>query len=328
MYVAHVAPVPGPARVLELSEYLTMPLFALLVGVSAQLGARSATGVRWWRSTAVRAAVLIGLGVALERAGAQVVIVLVHLGVLVLVAGVLTRLSTVAVAAVATAATVAGPVLLGRAAPGAVDEGGWATAAQDVVWGGGPYRLLTMVVYAALGIVVSRWWLRGAPARSVLLPGAVGVVLLMAAAVMLAAEQLGRIDLVPYSGTLQETVLDVLLTVGVLGVGLASARGVARVRAGRRAVSVLAAAGAMTLTLYAIQVLWLAYDVRVLHPGQADDSWANLAVLVGGSLVLAATWVALVRREPWRKGPVEGLVGALVRGRGPTSPSRTEELLT
>ena len=38
MYVAHVAPSSGPGRVLELSEYLTMPLFALLVGVGAQLG--------------------------------------------------------------------------------------------------------------------------------------------------------------------------------------------------------------------------------------------------------------------------------------------------
>ncbi len=35
----------------------------------------------------------------------------------------------------------------------------------------------------------------------------------------------------------------------------------------------------MTLTLYTLQVLWLAYDVRVLHPGARDDSWTNLAVL-------------------------------------------------
>src|SRR5688500_14735395 len=171
MYVAHVAPGPGPLRLLELSEYLTMPLFALLVGVSAQLGARSGTGVRWWRSMGVRAAVLIGLGVALEQAGAQVVIVLVHLGVLVVVAGLLTRLSTVTVAAVATVAFVAGPVLLQRAAPGIFDERGWLTEVARLVWGDGPYRFLAVVVYAALGVVVSRWWLRGAPARSVLVPG-------------------------------------------------------------------------------------------------------------------------------------------------------------
>jgi hypothetical protein len=71
----------------------------------------------------------------------------------------------------------------------------------------------------------------------------------------------------------------------------------------------------MTLTLYALHILWLAYDVQVLHPRQHDDSWTNLAGLVAGSLVLTSTWVVLVRREPWRKGPVEGLVGVLVGGR-------------
>ena len=57
---------------------------------------------------AVRAAVLIGLGLALDLAGAQVVIVLVHLGVLVVVAGLFARLPVAAVVAVAVAAFVVG----------------------------------------------------------------------------------------------------------------------------------------------------------------------------------------------------------------------------
>ena len=122
MYVAHVAPVPGPAHVLELSEYLTMPLFALLVGVGAQLGVWAAGPAtrRWWWSMAVRATVLVGLGLVLDLAGAQVVIVLVHLGVLVLVAGPLARLPLAAVVAVAVAAFVVGgtpssrPLRVGR----------------------------------------------------------------------------------------------------------------------------------------------------------------------------------------------------------------------
>ena len=301
MYVAHVAPVPGPAHVLELSEYLTMPLFALLVGVGAQLGVRSAAadtrGRRWWWSMVVRAAVLVALGLALDRAGAQVVIVLVHLGVLLVVAGPLARLPLAVVVAVAVAALVAGQT----------------TEMARFVWADGPYRLLPMVLYAAVGVLLSRWWLCGARARSVVLPLAFGCGLLVLAAAMLAAEQLGRLDLVPYSGTAQETVLDTLLAAGVLGVGLAAARLLSRIAAGRRLVSVLAAAGAMTLTLYALQILWLAYDVRVLHPGQPDDSWVNLAVLLGGSLALAWAWPAVVRRQPWRKGPLEGPVGVLAR---------------
>ena len=301
MYVAHVAPVPGPAHVLELSEYLTMPLFALLVGVGAQLGVRSAAagtrGRRWWWSMVVRAAVLVALGLALDRAGAQVVIVLVHLGVLLVVAGPLARLPLAVVVAVAVAALVAGQT----------------TEMARFVWADGPYRLLPMVLYAAVGVLLSRWWLCGARARSVVLPLAFGCGLLVLAAAMLAAEQLGRLDLVPYSGTAQETVLDTLLAAGVLGVGLAAARLLSRIAAGRRLVSVLAAAGAMTLTLYALQILWLAYDVRVLPPGQPDDSWVNLAVLLGGSLVLAVLWPAVVRPAPWRTGPLEGPVGVLAR---------------
>ena len=319
MYVAHVAPVPGPAHVLELSEYLTMPLFALLVGVGAQLGAWSpgTTLQRWW-SIAVRATVLVVLGLALERAGAQVVIVLVHLGVLVVVAGLLIRLPGLVVALVAAAAVVVGELLLRTDPTDILMRDAWTTDAARFVWVGGPYRLLPMVLYAAIGIGLARWWLRGPRARSVLLPGVVGSVLLVIAAAMLAAEQAGRVDLVPYSGTLQETLLDALVAAGVLGVGLAVARAVDGVRVGRAALTVLAAAGAMTLTLYALQILWLAYDVRVLHPGQADDSWTNLAVLLVGSLVVAGTWHAVVRRRPWRKGPIEGLVATATAALGPT----------
>lgn len=299
MYVAHVAPVPGPARVLELSEYLTMPLFALLVGVGAQLGAwSSASALHASWSTAVRAGVLVGLGLTLELAGAQVVIVLVHLGVLVVVAGVLARQPLVAVVVVAVGAFVVGP----------------ATGIASSGWAGGPYHPLPMVVYAMIGILLSRWWLRGPRTRSVLLPLAIGSGLLVVAATMLAAEQLSRIDLVPYSGTAQETLLDTLLAAGVLGVGLAGARALSRTPGGRRSVLMLAAAGAMTLTLYVLQVLWLAYDSRVLHPGRPDDSWVNLALLLGGSLAVAWVWPALVRRDPWRAGPLEGAVTAVVRG--------------
>ena len=151
---------------------------------------------------------------------------------------------------------------------------------------GGPYRLLPMVLYAALGIVLARWLLRGAGRRARLAPAAVGAGLLVVAAGMLAAEQRGLVDLVPYSGTLQETVVDALVAAGVTLVGLAVARSLDR-RA-PRLVAAAAAVGAMTLTLYSLQVLWLAYDVRVLHPGAADDSWTNLAVLLVGSLVVTA----------------------------------------
>jgi hypothetical protein len=314
MYVAHVAPIPGPAHVLELSEYLTMPLFALLVGVGAQLGAWSSASAsrRWW-SIAVRAAVLVGLGLALERAGSQVVIVLVHLGVLVVVAGLIAGLPTLAVAAIAVVAVVGERLLVDHVTIDAVSGGSWTTDVALFLWAGGPYRLLVMVLYAAVGIALSRWWLRGRGARSTWLPGIVGAGLLLPAAAMLAAEQRGLVDLVPYSGTPQETLLDCLVAAGVLGVGLSAARATNGSAPGRRVVGVLAAAGAMTLTLYTLQIIWLAYDVRVLHPGRADDTWANLLLLLVGSLTLAWAWSAAVRHDPWRKGPLEGVTGIAIR---------------
>ena len=306
MYVAHVAPVPGPAHVLELTEYLTMPLFALLIGVGAQLGAHR-HGAGAWAGTLVRALALVGLGLVLERAGAQVVVVLAHLGVLLLLAAVLARLPVLIVGAVAVASLLVGPWLVTRTPLDLLVGQGWlADTVRFAV--GGPYRLLPMVVHAAVGIVLARMWLRGPAGGASLVPGVLGGGLLLVGGGMLAAEQKGLVDLVPYSGTLQETCLDALVAAGVCLLGLAVARALDR-GASRRLVTGLAAVGAMTLTLYTLQVLWLAYDVRALRPGRADDSWTNLAVLLLGSLAVTAAWRLVVRREPWRRGPLEGVVG-------------------
>lgn len=311
MYVAHVAPVPGPAHVLELSEYLTMPLFALLVGVGAQLASRRA-GPGHWAAVVVRGLALVGLGLALERAEAQVFIVLVHLGVLLVVAALLTRLPDIVLALAGIAALVSGSLLVRHTPVDLAMGDGWTDDLAGFAWADGPYRLLPMVLYAALGILIARHLVTGRGARSVVVPGVLGGGLLVVAAAMLAAEQRGLVDLVPYSGTLQETGLDALVATGVCLVGLAAARGLDRGGA-TRVVGGLAAVGAMTLTLYALQVLWLAYDVRVLHPGEDDDSWTNLAVLLVGSLVVTAAWRSVVRREPWRRGPVEGAIGTVAR---------------
>ena len=145
MYVAHVAPVPGPAHVLELSEYLTMPLFALLVGVGAQLGSRR-PGPATGRPRLVRALALVVLGLALELAEAQVVIVLVHLGVLVLVAALLARLPDLLVADGGAGRparrALARPAHARRPGRGTRD---WPRDAGPVRRGRGPYRLLPMV---------------------------------------------------------------------------------------------------------------------------------------------------------------------------------------
>ena len=122
----------------------------------------------------------------------------------------------------------------------------------------------------------------------------------------LALDDLGLVDLQPYEITYPVVVFDALLAVGCLLV-------VPVVAGWVRLAAPLAMIGSMSLTLYSLQILWLAYDTRVLHEGMSDNSWTNVAILVVGSFVVAAGWRALVRREPWRRGPMEGATAALIR---------------
>lgn len=305
MYVAHAAPTRGPLHVFELSEYLTMPLFALLVGAGAQLGA-AAPPRRRRVSLLVRAGVLVALGFALAQAEALIYIVLVHLGVLTLVAAALVRLPTPALPVVMAASWVLSPVLQ-TALQG---QGAGHFSPVGILATGPAYRITSMILYAAIGILLVRWLGRQQLGTRQLVAGTAALTVAVA---LLVAEQRGMVDLVPYSGTRSEILFDAVL---VTGVTLVVWWCVDRMPAGL--VAPVAAAGAMTLTLYAVQILWLAAYVHALgHP--TDDAWVNVVGLALVSLALPAVWRAMVPREPWRRGPVEGVVVAVVRtgaGRG------------
>lgn len=310
MYVAHCAPVGGPAGVLTLSEYVTYPLFAALVGAGAQLADRRLTGpgsARGWWAIAVRGAVLIGVGLLLERAGSQVVIVLVYLGLLTWVAAPLARARTSVVAGVALTAYVVAPIVhdLLLDQRGQVLADGQATRLRllDLLVTGPSYRLSSMVFFAALGILLVRLALRRDPSRQVL----VALTLATVAGAGIAASRAGLLTLAPYDTTHAEHLFDALLLSALFLVGVAAAA------LAPRATRPLAAIGQMSLTLYIAQIYWLAYDVKVLHPGQRDDSWLNVAILVLGSFLLAGAWQALVRRRPWQRGPAEGITAVLAR---------------
>lgn len=321
MFVAHVAPTWGPGEVLILSDFVTMPLFALLVGVGGQLGEwRAVEGgsrTRWARSMLVRAVLLVVVGLLLMQAGAAVLIVLVFLGVLVVVMDLLASLPSWAVAAFGAAAFLLTPLLTEMmrhrfadmlVSPDVWDPGLW-WEVQMFLWGYEPYRLGSMVVYGCVGVLLARWWLRDDPDSVPRWhPLAVGLAALLVPSVVMALRHAGRVQLDPYSGTHAETAFNVSLITAALGLGLWVARVLPRA-----IISLLGAAGAMSLTIYALHVLWLAFYVRVLDPGASDDSWANLALLTIGSLAVATAWQAGVRRGPWRRGPLEGLAGLLIR---------------
>lgn len=325
MVIAHVAPGDGPARILLVSEFLTAPLFALLIGVGAQLS-WSASREHGWRYVlreAVRAVLVIALGLLLMRSAASVLIVLVHLGVLMLLCLPLVRLRTkalVGAAILALVLAVAVPSLY-RVLPSGLDLD-WSppahhalTTVLGLVGGAGAYRLTGLLLCALLGMLAIRavqrapmalWW-RGALASA----GAFAVIL----ALLVAPNVLGLYEVHAYDGTPSE---QIGVASGALGVFLMM-WALERSPLGRtlpsRVAQLLAAPGQATLTLYTLQILVL-HVYQVNNPLARDDHWWMLALLVvlgaGFAMVWQTMFIALARRAPralrWMRGPLEGLI--------------------
>ncbi|MGP5415099.1 hypothetical protein [Brachybacterium paraconglomeratum] len=324
MVIAHVAPGDGPARILLVSEFLTAPLFALLIGVGAQLG-WSTSGEHGWRYVlreAVRAALVIALGLLLMQSAASVLIVLVHLGVLMLLCLPLVRLRTTPLAVVAVLALVLALAVPGlyrsltgghAVAPSAPESDAFLTV-LGLIGGTGGYRMTGLLLCAVLGMLAIRalqsakaaWW-RGALASA----GAFAVML----ALLVAPNLLGLYEVHAYDGTPSE---QIGVASGALGVLLtmwaAQASPLGRALPSRVA-QLLAAPGQAALTLYALQILVL-HIYQVNNPLVRDDHWWMLAILVVLGVGFAMVWqevlTPLARRVPsarrWARGPLEGLI--------------------
>lgn len=329
MLVAHTAPSDGPARILITSEFLTAPLFALLVGAAAQVSAERATARSALR-TLVRAAVLAAIGLLLAQSGAQVVIVLVPLAVLTALCIPLVRLPSAVLALVVAGGVVVTPLLAaavrapGASAVAAGETQGGPSALLPLLGalgGLGPYRLSAFLAYAAAGMLLMRVLHRNAPGR--VLPVAVGAVCLLGVMLLLlvAPNVLGLFEVHAYDGTLAETAGDLAGAAGIL-LGCWWLQETVTVRLPERTRALLRAPGSMALTLYTLQILVL-HLFTVLRPGEADDSWAMMIGLIVGLLGFAAAWRALLgdrdgaQGRAWRRGPVEtigdGIVGLLPR---------------
>lgn len=319
MFTAHVAPSPGPAGVLNLSEFLTAALFAALVGASVDLEADRYGWARACGAALVRAAVLVACGWLTGFFGAQVVDVLTHLAVVMVVTVLLCRLPAAVLAVLGTLAAVAG-VWATRAGPQPLTE--WAApllragvdpALVDTVvtsWlAHGPYRILLLCAYGLLGMLLVRL-LQRSP-RPVALGWAGGGAVAGAAAVFVARAQTGESP-IPYTGTVAEVVLSLGLVVAALGLCAALTPDRWPWLTG-----LLAVPGAMTLSVYLGHQLYLGWGRVALSrfadgtglwqdAAGRDDTWFNLAVLCVGGILLPLLWQALVRPEPWRRGPLEG----------------------
>ena len=181
------------------------------------------------------------------------------------------------------------------------------------------------MAFGLIGVLAARRLVPANAAGSVARSGwTVGSCSLLAAGVMFGLEMAGLLTMRPYEGSHAEALVSTLLAVGVLGITVAAAGSLpSPVR------RLLAMTGAMTLTLYAAHVVWLAIDARTLPYTSPYDSWVNLVGLALGSLAIAGTWGYVVRWRVLGRGPLEGLVAQLarpwfLRGRG---ERRTETAL-
>jgi uncharacterized membrane protein len=342
MFVAHTAPSDGPANVLELSEFLTAPLFATLIGMGLSLGWRrfqaAAEGGygRFLAGVAVRSVALVVIGLLLERLSTdvvfvQVIIILVQLGVLILVAAPLVRLPSSVVAAVGVVFVVLGsvlgsvlsrrPILYSGFAEGHLGHLNPARALDIVAFG--PYRLTYLLAWACLGIVLARRsqltngflgsrFGEGMEGRTTwqLIRGdslvTAGALILCGA--LLVARSAGAITMVAYQRNVPEVAFDALLCTAVVCGSAVLVRLLPR-----PTIRPVAVAGAMTLTLYVAQVLVLAAFTAPQPATWSDDSWRMLIGLIIGSLAFAMIWHAVVRTGVFARGPLEGVVGLGVR---------------
>ncbi|MDV3222310.1 DUF418 domain-containing protein [Intrasporangium sp.] len=322
MIVAHTSPWGGLWNV---SEYLTAPLFAFLVGVSLHLAwVRSAQ--RYWLFVAaglLRGLVLVVLGELLQTVYWSIIVVLQTLGVLTIVLApvvpLLVRRRWTAYAVSATFALLS-PVVMGAArdwlrSAASTPETVWLV---DVLAAGDAYRVTTFVALGAAGIAVTPWLLGRPTPRP---RGAVPSVVLLGCSA--GAYLIGRatpIGADAYSGTTPEIVGAVLLCAAVTSGArwLVEALGAERAQ---RWLGPVAATGRMALTAYTLQILALAAIVR-LWSLRSDDNWATMTGVT--VLCVAVSW-AWLRALP--QGPVEALLrlpGQALATSWPTRPEARE----
>ncbi|VXB75692.1 conserved membrane hypothetical protein [Microbacterium sp. 8M] len=307
MLLAHATPflpqIPGLARfVLGNINDLASPLFALVMGMSAQLVWNGSRRVRTTLlQQAIRGLLLIVLGLWMATWGSWVVIVLCQLGLLLLIGAPLLLLPTRVLAIVLAAAVVIGAPLneLARAHVAEI------LTSNDVVrhladWTvlGHSYRVSNLLPFFLLGALL----LRGGLQRN----RAMWLMLATAPVAYVVKPLLEKVLHLPafVSGSYPDTLHDIGLVFAMYAVVVL----IATTRTERRAVGAVFAPlriwGQLALSLYLLHVGVVSLWARATgYPSENNlVGWASVVVL---PLVAAVLW--------WRfvgTGPVEWLMGA------------------
>jgi len=320
MLIAHAARFhPNAPRAVEFAvgniNDLASPLFALVMGMSAQLTWNvSSPAGRTYLQQVLRGLILIVLGLWMATWGTWVMVVLAYLGLLLIIGVPVLRLRTAWVAAVALVVVLASDPLNAFARTQT-----WIYTADpvmrffaDMVALGGSYRLTNLLPFFLLGGLLIRHGLRRGP-----------LLWAMAAAAPLAyvarplAEKLAGREF-RLSGSYVDTLHDagLVLAVTVAVVLLATSSGALRT-VSDRVFAPLKVWGRHALSLYLLHVgliaWWVATHERVL-PSHFDPlGWAMVVIL---PLVLSWCW------DRWvGTGPVEWLMGRVTLRPKPLRPT-------
>jgi uncharacterized membrane protein YeiB len=310
MVIAHTSPWGG---LLNATEYLTAPWFAMLIGISLLLAWQNARGwVVFVLGNVTRGLILILLGEWLQRQYAQIDIVLQTLGLLVIVlAPIVALVGSRPLVWVGLGLFMAfvSPVAMDAAREWLAEGGsatGWFGQFATLAVAGGHYRASSFIAICAAGMAAVPLLIGG---RAV--TGKRGALtaagLLIGAAISYGAGRLSPWGADAYSGTTPEIIGAALLSLSATWAcaWLATALGEHRVRA---ALGAVVDTGRMALTAYTLQVLALALIARWVLGGGSDDHWAVMLGVITLCLGFCWTWLKV-----FDLGPVEWVLRLPVR---------------
>lgn len=161
MLVAHLSPVGGP---LDVSEYLTAPLFVVVIGVATalRLTRERVDRARFVADDVLRGVLLVLLGIVLQATYGQIDVVLPYLGVLVVVLAplaLLLRPLPVLTLGLVVGGAVLGPLVTERVRDHALaDRSATGAVTADLLrWlaTGPDYRLVSFLPMALTGLVLA-----------------------------------------------------------------------------------------------------------------------------------------------------------------------------
>jgi len=323
MLIAHAAPfvrdLPWVARfILGNINDLASPLFALVLGMSAQLVWKRSAGVGLILcQQTIRGIALVVLGIWMASWGSWVAIVLQPLGVLLIVGVPLLLLSTRVVWAVMLLVLMISQPLVSGAREAAwwfVMQGPITAALADWTISGAHYRLVNLLPFFLFGGLLIR---RGLKRDRMMWGIAIIAPFAYLPAAVVNAFDLGRVMTGDYLDTLHDVglVFTTCVVVVLLCTSRVSSRG-ARIR--DMAITPLRAWGQVALSLYLLHV-------GVIALWNWAYGWPDHNIYLGWLLIVPG--MCLVAWLWWRyvgTGPVEWLMGFLTGRRKPlhTASSR------